>query len=216
MRVNIIDGRRDHIGSAPVKVLVDVFRSTSTMPVLLKNGARTVVPSRSVRGARKLYRNDPDFILIGERFGIKVPGFHYNNSPSDVWDVDFSGKNISFTSTNGTRVLEKIKHFPGVFISSFINHSATVAAVSGAEDVEIVMSGRPDSKSDEDLAYSEFLRDSLAGKNPGFETCAEKVRASSGARRLAVLGYKDDVEKCLVLDHVDFPVKYLDGKVIRS
>ncbi len=216
LNVDIIDGRRDKIGDQPVKVLIDVFRSTSTIPLILNNGAKCVIPSRTIRTAMRIQKENPGSFLVGERFGVKVPGFDYCNSPYDVWNVDFKDKIVSFTSTNGTLVLEKIKSFPKVFIASFVNHEATIRALQGSRDIQIVMSGRPDSGSDEDLVYAEYLKSSLLGKKPDTETFMDMARRSSGARRLAILGYSKDVDKCLSLDHVKFPV-VLDGdRIVRS
>ncbi|MCL5438002.1 MAG: 2-phosphosulfolactate phosphatase [Candidatus Thermoplasmatota archaeon] len=216
MNISIIDGRRNAIGTAPVKVLVDVFRSTSTIPVIIKNNAQCVIPSRTIRQARTNQRKRECSMLVGERFGLKVPGFHYNNSPADVWDVDFSGKTVCFTSTNGTMVLEKIRDFPKIFISSFVNFTATLELLRDEDEVEIVMSGRPDASADEDLIYAEFLRDSLSGNQSSFEVYATSVRNSKGAKRLSMLGYAKDVEKCLAIDHVDFATVYENGRIVRA
>ena len=108
MKVNILDGRKEKSFEHGTKVLVDVFRSTSTMPIILSRGAEKIIPTSSVGGAKELKRENPQFMVVGERYGMKVPGFDMNNSPSDAMEADLQGKTIIFTSTNGTKVLKKI------------------------------------------------------------------------------------------------------------
>lgn len=53
MRVQVMPGSlRRLIGKS---VIVDVFRSSSTIVVALENGARAVVPSTSVQGALRFH-----------------------------------------------------------------------------------------------------------------------------------------------------------------
>ena len=50
----------------------------------------------------------PDALLIGERYGFKIVRFDFGNTPSLLWTIDVTHKVIIFTSTNGTKVLNRI------------------------------------------------------------------------------------------------------------
>lgn len=213
--VTIADGRKQRTFEESTKVLVDVFRSTSTIPILLKNGAIEIIPTGSISEARKLKKESPESILIGERLGFKVPGFDYGNSPTEIDNIDLKGKTVIFTSTNGTKVLKKIIGTGSIFISSFVNVSATVEALKNEEKVTIVVSNRPDGKADEDYIYAEYLKKVLLGENPGIREYIEKERKSSGSKRLAVIGFREDIEYSLRPDVVSFAVVYENGKIIR-
>ena len=169
MEVSVIEGRRSEIGTHAAYVLVDVFRSTTTIPIILKNGADYVIPVFRLSTARSIARKNSEYVTVGERYGFKVPQFQFGNSPADVINESFQGKAVIFTSTNGTRVLEKIRERKNVFIASFVNFSATRKALQNFESVAIVMSGRPDGSADEDRIFSEMLSKSLLGEKPDVE-----------------------------------------------
>ncbi|MEM0155371.1 MAG: 2-phosphosulfolactate phosphatase [Thermoplasmataceae archaeon] len=215
MKVDIIEGRKTEKFPESTKVLVDIFRSTSTMPIMIRNGAKYIIPTKTVKEARSIRREHPEYILAGERLGKRVPRFDYGNSPYEVWSKDFTDKIIIFTSTNGTKVLEKIKGRGEIYVGSFINISAIVSALSNEQYVSIVVSGRPDGIADEDLFFAEHLRERLLGKESSVEDYISKVKASKGARRLRLLGAKEDIGYSLKADSVDFPLIYRDGRIFR-
>ncbi len=200
MKVNIIDGRKEKSFEQSTKVLVDVFRSTSTMPIILTRGAEKIIPTSSVSDARELKRKNPEFLVVGERYGMKVPGFDMNNSPSDAMNAQLEGKTVIFTSTNGTKVLKKIYPTGKVYISSFINFTSTYEKIKGLDRVDIIVSNRPDGPADEDYIYAEFMRDWLLGKNPPFEKAADRIRKSKGSTRLKLMGSRKDIEASLAMD----------------
>lgn len=214
--VHIIEGRKEHSFHESVKVLVDIFRSTTTMPIIIKQGAKKIIPVSRISDARKLRKSNPGYVLVGERYGFKIPGFDLNNSPSEVVKADLNGKTVVFTSTNGTHVLRKISGTGPVFIGSFINASATRSKLMLHDHVDVVLSGRPDGSADEDRYFGEYLREMLLGRNPDFEEFANKVRNSQGSRRLKIMGYGADIEASLDLDRCDFTLEYANGEIIRS
>ena len=196
--------------------MVDVFRSTSSIPILLARGAEYVIPTRTVKEARELRKKIPGALLIGERYGFKVVRFDYGNTPALLWKTDFTHKVIIFTSTNGTKVLNKISSAEAVYTSSFINHEATCSKIRDADKVQIYVSGRPDGKAVEDELYAHFLAADLEGRKPDPLRVIDKVRHCSGARRLKLMGFEEDIEASLRFNSVDFAVRYLDGKIVRD
>lgn len=216
MDVVIEDGRRLDSFKYRTRVLVDIYRSTSTMPILLKNGAREIITTETLAEARAIKKGNPNYVIVGERFGFRVPGFDYGNSPSQLLNRDFKGKVIIFTSTNGTKVLEKIVEGGEVFISSFINVDATFDAIKDKDSVSIVTSNRPDGKAEEDYLFAEYLMKRLKGENPSLTEYVRMVKKSSGSRWLKVMGFWGDISASLTPNLVDFAVVYRDGKVIRS
>lgn len=215
MEVVIEDGRKLSRFSYGTRVLVDIYRSTSTMPILLKNGAEAIIPTETVEEARNIKNANPDYVTIGERLGFKVPGFDYGNSPSKIIDVDLTGKTVIFTSTNGTKVLKKITDGADVFISSFINVDATLRAIEGKGEVSVVTSNRPNGQADEDVIFAEYMMRRLKGENASLEDYIKRVRNSNGSRWLTVMGFRRDVEASLMANAVDFAVAYRNGKIVR-
>ncbi len=215
LKVDIIEGRKIDEYPQSTKVLVDIFRSTSTMPLMIKNGAKYIIPTKTVKEARAIKAENPDYVLAGERLGRRMRGFEYGNSPYEVWEENFRDKIVVFTSTNGTKVLDKIKGTGRILIGSFINLSATINAVTSEPYVSIVVSGRPDGVADEDHFFAEYLKARLTGESADESACITKIKKSKGARRLKMMGAKEDIEYSLKVDAVDFPLVFADGKISR-
>ena len=215
MKVSIVEGRRTSEYSKSPKVLVDVYRSTTTIPLILNSGAKYVIPALTSAEARSVASEIKNSVTVGEKYGIKVPGFDLNNSPYDVSRYDFSGKIAIITSTNGTKVLRKIQDTGDIFIASFVNMSATLELLQDFEDVQIVLSGRPDGSADEDIAFGEALRMSLLGEPYDMEKIINRVRRGRGTKRLIMIGGRRDISLSLSPDIVDFPCKYENGKIVR-
>jgi ribulose-bisphosphate carboxylase large chain len=93
-------------------VIVDTFRSSSTIIAALGNGVKAVIPYSTVGDAlraRNATRNRSGVILVGERNGIMPKGFDCNVSPLDMTRERIGGKTILYSSSNLTRILGKLK-----------------------------------------------------------------------------------------------------------
>ncbi len=215
MNVNIIDGRREKKFDDSTKILVDIFRATTTIPLMIFKGATSIIPVRTVTDTRKMKSKNPDFLTSGERYGIRIPGFNYGNSPSVIMNSDLSGKTLLFTSTNGIKVLFKIIEYPGdIYISSFINFSATYNAVKDRESISIIVSNRPDGISDEDYIYARMLKSRLGGDDINVQDYCNQIRESHGSKRLKIMGAGADIESSLQVDLYKNPVIYRNGGIM--
>ncbi len=215
MNVNIIDGRREKNFDDSTKVLIDIFRATTTIPLMIYRGASSIIPVRTVTETRKMKSKNPDYLTSGERYGIRIPGFNYGNSPSVIMGTDLSGKTLLFTSTNGIKVLFKIVEYPGdIYISSFINFTATYNAVKDMERVSIIVSNRPDGISDEDYIYANMLKSKLEGNDVNVQDYCNQIRESHGSKRLKIMGAGADIESSLQVDLYKNPVIYSNGKIM--
>ncbi len=217
MLVNIIDGRKEKNFDDSVKVLIDVFRSTTTLPLMLYRKAEYIIPVRTITETRKLKEKNPQYITSGERYGIRIPGFNYDNSPYAILNSDLSNKIVLFTSTNGIKVLYKIMNYPGkIYLSSFVNFNATYNAIKNYDKISLIVSNRPDGKSDEDYIYADMLENKLNGNDINIDEYKEKIRKSRGSRRLRIMGASKDIEISLNVDLYNYPIIYNDGKIITD
>lgn len=62
-------------------VVIDVLRATTSMVVMLENGAERVAPVASLEEARVW--GEKGYLMAGERNGFKVEGFDFGNSPQE-------------------------------------------------------------------------------------------------------------------------------------
>ncbi len=215
MMVNIIDGRKEKKFDDSTKVLIDIFRATTTLPLMLYRGAEFIIPVRTVTETRRMKAKNPEYLTSGERYGIRIPGFNYGNSPSVIINEDLSNKTLLFTSTNGIKVLFKIMEYPGtIYLSSFINFTATYDAIKNSDRVSIIVSNRPDGVSDEDYIYANMLKSKLEGKDVNVNDYCNQIRVSHGAKRLKIMGAGADIESSLKVDIYSNPVIYSNGKIM--
>lgn len=64
------------------------------------------------------------YLVAGERDGIKIPHFHFGNSPYEFMSEEVRGKEIIHTTTNGTRCVLMSKGARNIVAGSFVNQDA--------------------------------------------------------------------------------------------
>jgi 2-phosphosulfolactate phosphatase len=125
--------------AAPVGIVVDVLRATSTIAQALASGYERVYCSAEVDEALALRERLGDGLLGGERSAVKIEGFDVGASPRE-----FAGepraKTVIFSTTNGTRaILETAARSDQVLLGSLLNlGSVAAAARERGEDVVVV------------------------------------------------------------------------------
>ncbi len=109
-----------------ITLVIDVLRATSTIATVFGRGAQKVVISSSAAEAIRLKSTHPGYILCGEKEGIKIEGFDYDNSPSRLSCLDLKGKSIVLKTSNGTRSFIKAKDSRAVYALSLLNFNFTL------------------------------------------------------------------------------------------
>jgi 2-phosphosulfolactate phosphatase len=128
----------DEVLEAPVAVVVDVMRATSTIAQALASGYRRVYCCREVEDAPALRERLGEGLLGGERNAVKIEGFDLGASPREV--LDPRGETLIYSTTNGTRaVLAAASACREVLLGSLLNLEAVTGAVR--EDCVIVCAG---------------------------------------------------------------------------
>ncbi len=90
---------------ADVTVIIDVLRFTTSAAYALANGARSIIPFATVEDARAACRQRPTALLAGERQALKPDGFDLGNSPLEFTRKTVQGRDILWTTTNGTAAI---------------------------------------------------------------------------------------------------------------
>ena len=126
---------------APVAVVVDVLRATSTIVQALASGYRRVLCCAEIDEARKLRELLGEGVLAGERLAQAIPGFDLGNSPAEF--VEPRGETVILTTTNGTRaIVAAAAGAETVLVGSLLNLAAVAnAARDAGADVEVVCAG---------------------------------------------------------------------------
>jgi 2-phosphosulfolactate phosphatase len=190
---------------APVTIVVDVLRATSTIAQALASGYRRVLCCGEIEEARELRERFDGAVLAGERRAEPIAGFDLGNSPREVTEP--RGETLVLTTTNGTRaIVAAAANAEVVLIGSLLNLEA-VAAAAGREaggNVEIVCAGVEGRFTLDDAYCAGRLAALLEGERSdsaetavrlaaSFEGAEEALRAAENPR-LEALG--DDIVWC--------------------
>ena len=125
-------------GSAPLGIVVDVLRATSTIAQALASGYRRVLCCSEIDDARDLRAQIPDSLLGGERQAVRIEGFDVGASPREF--LEPRAETLILSTTNGTRaILEAARRAEEVVLGSLLNLDA-VARAAGRDSV-IVCAG---------------------------------------------------------------------------
>jgi 2-phosphosulfolactate phosphatase len=131
----------DEAGAAPIGIVIDVIRATSTICQALASGYERVFCAAEVEDARALRNELGECVLGGERRAVRIPGFDLGNSPREYLEPE--GTTLVLSTTNGTRaVVAAAQRCERVLIASLLNLSAVVEATRAAgEDALVVCAG---------------------------------------------------------------------------
>lgn len=217
-------------------VVIDVLRATTTIARALENGAQAIVPclepDEAIAVRNRLGRDG--VLLGGERDSVRIAGFDLDNSPASYTRERCAGKTIAFTTTNGTRALQRVANAGAqtIFCGAFRNRQAIVEALeeTGTARALLVCAGNEGDISLEDLLCAGAIGYVAASRNPalvlsdGARAAALAFRMSatrltdavaSGlhAQNLVEKGFLDDVLLAAQVDASDVVPLYRDGEI---
>jgi 2-phosphosulfolactate phosphatase len=207
MRVHVAFTPAEEV-SAPVGIVIDVLRATSTMAQALASGYRRVLCCSEIDDARGIAAAEGDAVLAGERETVRIDGFDFGNSPSDF--LEPAAETVVLTTTNGTRLLlAAAARCELVLVGSLLNLDAVVraAAEADSEDVAVLCAGVQGELAMDDAFVAGRMAAALGGAPTdsaaaamrlagSFATNEEGLGASQSARNLHASGLDDDIAWC--------------------
>jgi 2-phosphosulfolactate phosphatase len=211
--------------SGQTVVVIDVLRATTTIAHALAAGATQVIPCLEIDEARKLAANlHNNVVLGGERNGLPIAGFDLGNSPAEYTPERVAGKTVVFTTTNGTRAMQRCRHASRVLIGGFVNFSAICRELSGTAEIAIVCAGTDGHVTREDTLLAGAIVDDLFRTkdyelNDQADIAADAwrtavrvmtdrplglmLRDSRGGRNLIETGQENDIDLAAQMDKFD-------------
>lgn len=214
MKVSIFSFTDGASQAEGVTVIIDVFRAFTLEVYLFDQGAQTIYAVASEQQARKLKQEHPEYILIGERKGRKLPGFDYGNSPDSIKGHDFTGCTFVHTTTNGTQGIAAAVNATEILTGSFVNAKATAEYIRSLapEKVSLVAMGWENHATEEDLLCAEYLKSLLEGQPlPDIEQRTSDLRYSEGKKFFDPAQQdvfpQGDFAMCIDIDRFDFAVE---------
>ena len=212
-----------------ISVVVDILRATSSMTTAFAYDVASITPVPTLADCR-MYK-EKGFITAGERGGQKVAGFDLGNSPFEFMDHQLNGKDLAFTTTNGTQAILSVVESKAVILGSFLNLSATANFIRQQNDPVLVLcAGWKGKFNIEDTLYAGALAAllqgdfaleddaTLAALSLYQHTAADLtgyLKQGSHAQRLAGFENYDDLEFCIQKDKFNLNAVYRDGRLYK-
>ena len=222
MNINIlklIDGAKSAKG---LTVIIDVFRAFSLEAYMFDAGIRCVYPVGKTEIAYELKKDNPNWILAGERQGAILPGFNTGNSPSELHRLDLVGKVVVHTTSAGTQGVANAKNAVEILVCSLVNAKATAEYIrkSGVEEVSLVCMGlEGKEETDEDALCARYIKAIIEGKTIDISLEIERLKKTSGAKffdpKQASIFPEKDFYMCTQVDKFDFAMRF-NGKTIEK
>jgi 2-phosphosulfolactate phosphatase len=191
--------------AAPLGIVIDVLRATTTICQALASGYDEVVCVGEIEDARALA--GPGVELAGERSNLVIDGFDHGNSPRELLD-DHSGARLVLTTTNGTRALISAgERCENVLVASLANLGAVVETASGADEVAIVCAGIEGGFAIDDAYVAGRIAAALGGETDdaakaairlaeSFSTALDGIAGGASAANIRRVGLDEDISFC--------------------
>jgi 2-phosphosulfolactate phosphatase len=203
-----------------VVVVIDVLRATSTIITALNNGAKGVIPVEDMGEASRISQsvNSDNFLLCGEKDGVKIEGYDMGNSPLEYTPEAVKGKTLIFNTTNGTKAIKKSLGSETIYIASFMNLETIVNALrKNSHDIVLLCAGWKGRLALEDTLLAGAIiyklndgilsEDAPDGAKVAFglydrykDNIPAVILRSNHAERLKSLIGSDDIEYCCKTD----------------
>jgi 2-phosphosulfolactate phosphatase len=190
--------------AAPVGIVVDVLRATSTIAQALASGYERVLCCKEIEEARGLRARIPGSVVGGERNAVRIEGFDVGASPREFL-LEPNASTLILSTTNGTSaILEAAARCETVFLGSLLNLDALVLDVRGRrEDVAIICAGFKGTFALDDAYCAGRIVQELGAQRSDAAVAAELVarafpdaHAGLTARTYGPPGLEEDIRFC--------------------
>lgn len=239
MKINVIPTAQQAQGidfSGQTAVVIDVLRATTVITTALDNGAREVIPVKTVEEAQNLYATCDNALRGGERNALKIEGFDLGNSPLEYKKKTVEGKTLILTTTNGTNALNNIKGADEVVLACFRNAEAMANHLvglshRGSRDIIIVCAGTEGRFSLDDGLCAGMLIEQLKQQtevetddlglllnrfyNESKSNLFVALSECYHLKRLFMLGFYDDIKFCLETNCVGTVPILKNDKIVK-
>lgn len=205
-----------HADNDNLVVIVDILRATSSICAAIHNGVQSIIPVATVEEARAMKARG--YMVASERDGYVLDFADFGNSPFNFTPEKVKGKEIVYSTTNGTRCIHMASHSKAVVIASFLNISAVAQwLIEQNAPVLIFCASWKDRFSLEDTVFAGALAEKLLQSGRFVSNCdavtasvdlwhmakgdlLKYIEKSAQKGRLASKGLDDCIEYCLTAD----------------
>lgn len=159
-----------------IVVIVDILRATSAIITAFMNGANRIIPVATLEEA-KAYK-EKGYMVAAERDGIVRDFADFGNSPYNFTRERIDGKEIVYSTTNGTNSIMMAGNSHRVLVGAYLNlNSIAQYIINKNHDLLILCAGWKTKFNLEDSLFAGALADTVL-KNNNFYTICDSTLAS--------------------------------------
>jgi len=215
-----------------IVVIVDILRATSSICTAFENGVQAIIPVKTRREA--MIAKENGFLVAAERNGLVLDFADFGNSPYNFSRENVEGKEIVYSTTNGTKTIQIAQECKAVVIGSFCNF--TVLAnwlISKQSPIIILCAGWKGKYNIEDTVFAGALAEKLLENTEFYSNCDATIAAlemwknnknsirtlinkCAQNERLRSNNLDDCIDYCLTKDTCNVVPIYSAGKIIIS
>ncbi len=204
-----------------ITVVIDVYRAFTTALQAFSRGAKKIISVSKLDKAYELKLNNPSFILMGEREGLKQRSFDYGNSPVEIINADLLGKTVIHTSSAGTQGLVKAAQGKNEVITGSLANAFSVARYirkNNYAKVRLVAMGRNGNQhAPEDMECANYIKDLLLGQAKCASHYNFRVRYFTQHEEADFINNgiwkPGDMDRCLSMNHFSYILKVKESAV---
>lgn len=176
-----------------IVVIVDILRATSAIVTAFMNGVRSIIPVATLEEARAY--KDKGYLVAAERDGIVRDFADFGNSPYNFKREIIQGKDIVYSTTNGTNCITLASHSYRVLIGAYLNLDALATyVIRENRDLLILCAGWKNKFNLEDSLFAGALAEAVL-RNNNYSTMCDSVHASIDMWNLARNSLMKYIEK---------------------
>lgn len=200
-----------------VVIVIDVIRAFTTAAYAFCHGAEKILVVADVEEAFLLKRSHPHALLMGERRGERIPGFHFGNSPLEVTQQKVKGATLIQRTSSGTQGVIMSRYAETLLTASFINAEATLKRVQALnpQHVTLLITGTSEG-GDEDVALADYLERRLRGDAVDMTPYLDRVVHSASGQVFSsdTMAHfpKEDLQACLAHNKASFAMEVFREK----
>jgi len=165
-----------HKNENAIAVVVDVLRATTSICSAFKNGVKTLIPVGTEEEAKEM--KEKGYVVAAERNGVKLDFADFGNSPENFSAEAVGGKEVAYSTTNGTKTIMLANYCSDVVIGAFSNLAALSEwLIQQNKDVVVVCAGWKNRFNIEDSVFAGALTDYLLSSGE-FETICDAAKST--------------------------------------
>ena len=177
-----------------IVVVTDILRAASAIITAFMNGVERIIPVGTLEEAKEY--KEKGYMVAAERDGIVRDFADFGNSPFNFTPERISGKQIVYSTTNGTNAIHLASSGRQVLIGAYLNLTAVADHISKEKrDLLVLCAGWKNRYNLEDTLFAGALAERLLEDRDYDTICDATLGAMDlySAARQDMMGYIEKV-----------------------